>query len=226
MQRFKAVWDSLENERSHGTCRISAVYRRLYEQESSSSIRVWNLRTRLQGFHPTTRSLVVDIKHLERILRLATKLVTGIRHIPYEERLQRLGLHSLQRRRLRVDLIIAFQIFTDLLDADPNLFFLPRTRRGLRGYPYKVRATAGGEGQPFWWGLWNPRISPRLPSLQLLLPMFSRKGLTELFPHLSNWPNTHSPLPTCTPPINSYHLYMLYVVSSGPLWPTFYLYKS
>ncbi len=72
-----------------------------------------------------------------------------MRHLPYEERQQRLGLHYLQRRRLWADLIIAFKIFTGLLDIDPNLFFLPPARRGLRGHPYKVlkvRATTEGEG--------------------------------------------------------------------------------
>ncbi len=36
-------------------------------------------------FHQT------DINHLEQIQRLATRLVTVTRHLPYEERLQRLG---------------------------------------------------------------------------------------------------------------------------------------
>ncbi len=80
---------------------------------------------------------MADINHLDRIQSLATRLVTGIRHLPYKERLQRLGLHSLQRRRLRVDLITAFTIFTGLLDIDPTLFFLPPTRRGLSGHRYK-----------------------------------------------------------------------------------------
>ncbi len=75
-----------------------------------------------------------------------------MRHRPYEERLQRLGLHSLQRRRLQADLITAFKIFTGLLDIDPNLFFLPPARRGLEGtltrYS-KVRATAEEEGRHF-----------------------------------------------------------------------------
>ncbi len=43
-----------------------------------------------------------------------------------------------QRPRIRVDLITALKIFTGPLDADPNLFFLPPSRRGLRGHPYKV----------------------------------------------------------------------------------------
>ncbi len=56
-------------------------------------------------------------------------------HLPYEERLQRLGLHFLQRRRLPADLITAFKVFKDLLDIDPNFVFLPLARRDLRGRP-------------------------------------------------------------------------------------------
>ncbi len=83
-------------------------------------------------------NLVADINNLERIQRLAARLVTGMRHLPYDERLQLLGLHSLQWRRLRDDLITAFKIFKGLLDIDPNLLFLPPARRGLRGHPFKV----------------------------------------------------------------------------------------
>ncbi len=46
-----------------------------------------------------------------------------MRHLPYEERLQRLGLHYMQRPRLRADLITAFKIFQGVLDIDPNLVF-------------------------------------------------------------------------------------------------------
>ncbi len=56
------------------------------------------------GMPAYSPNLVADINHLERIQRLATSLVTGMRHLPYEERLQ--------RRRLRADLITAFKIFT------------------------------------------------------------------------------------------------------------------
>ncbi len=77
------------------------------------------------GMPARSPNLVADINHLERIERLATRLVTGMRHLPYEERLLQLGLHSLQRRRLRADLITAFKVFKGLLDIDPNLVFLP-----------------------------------------------------------------------------------------------------
>ncbi len=89
------------------------------------------LENREYGMPDCLPNLVADINHLERIQRLATRLVTGIGHLPYEERLQWLGLHALQRRWLWVDLITAFKIYTGLLDAGPNLFFIPPTERGL-----------------------------------------------------------------------------------------------
>ncbi len=136
-------------------------------------------------------NLVADIKHLERIQKLATRLVTGMRHLPYEERLQRLGLHFLQRRRLRDGLITAFKIFKCLLDIDPNLFFLPPARRGLRGHPFKVLQDASHRrrrGSAFSVRVvkyWNkfPASVVTAPSVNVLKKRLE-KVWTEVFPHL------------------------------------------
>ncbi len=83
---------------------------------------------------PTLRA---DVNHLERVQRLATRLVRGLRHVPYEGRLRQCNLFSLERRHLRADIILAFTIFKGEVDLNPSDFFLRPPRAGIRGHTYR-----------------------------------------------------------------------------------------
>ncbi len=133
-----------------------------------------------------------------------------MRHLHYEERLQRLGLHSLQRRRLRAGPIpvwILIRIFFSLLTAG----------RGSNWHPYKVLHSVSHRrrrGSAFSVKVNKLTVSVVIaPSVNVSKKRLERVW-TEVFPHLPHWLNIYLPIshpfhPACTPPINSYHFYML-----------------
>ncbi len=83
-------------------------------------------------------ALRADINQLERVQRLAIRLVRGLRHVPYEKRLRQLKLFSLERRHNRAGFILTFMILKGDLHLSPPYFFLRSPRAGLRGHTYRL----------------------------------------------------------------------------------------
>ena len=61
-------------------------------------------------------------RHARKIQRRSTKLIPGLRHLRYEERLKECGLTTLETRRLRGDQIVVFKILNGYENIDSNIF--------------------------------------------------------------------------------------------------------
>ena len=79
-----------------------------------------------------------DIDFLEVVQRRMTKMIQGMRNLPYRERLRRLNLHSLERRRARGDLIEVFKWVKGINKGNCDQVIEFSSQDRTRGNGYKL----------------------------------------------------------------------------------------
>ena len=62
----------------------------------------------------------METELLELFQRRAVKMIRGLEHLSYEERLRELGLFSLEKERLQRDLTVAFQYLNGAYKQEGN----------------------------------------------------------------------------------------------------------
>lgn len=154
------------------------------------------IRSRLEYLSPLWNpSKIEDIKTIEGVQRYFTSKITGLAEYSYWERLQKLNLLSLQRRRERFIIIMMWKI---LNNVSPNSLNIQKTisdRRGLRAVVPPLTKSASAHSQSVYdssFGVMGPRLWNCLPA-KLTTITTKTTFKTHLSKHLARFPD-HPPV--------------------------------
>ena len=96
-------------------------------------------------FDPTSNMVTIwgphyqaDIVKIERVQRRATKRISGLKDMCYEERLEALKLPSLKYRRRRANMIVMYKIINGIVRIDSKQLLAQRTNTRTRGHDCKI----------------------------------------------------------------------------------------
>jgi hypothetical protein len=132
---------------------LGMIKRTIVTRDKDTILRLYKSMVRphleycIQAWNPYLKQ---DIEKLEKVQRRATKMIWGYKDLSYEERLERCGLTTLERRRSRGDLIEAYKIITGKEALCWEKFFELAPNKATRGHRYKLfKKPTGTLGQKF-----------------------------------------------------------------------------
>jgi ribonuclease P/MRP protein subunit RPP40 len=130
-------------------CMLGMIKRNIKFKDKNVIVKLYKslVRPRLeycvQAWSPYLKK---DIDMIERVQKRATRLIEGYWDICYEDRLERTGLISLEKRRVRGDLIQVFKMIKGVDKIDYRKFFEISTVGKTRGHSLKlVKKRCNGE---------------------------------------------------------------------------------
>ena len=82
--------------------------------------------------------LLKDITAIEKVQRRFTRRLPGMSGLTYHQRMVKLGLESLELRRIRADLIFAYKIMFGLVDVNSENIFTVRASNSRRRHNYNL----------------------------------------------------------------------------------------
>ena len=85
--------------------------------------------------------LLKDINLVEDVQRKFTKFLPGLFNLPYLQRLEIIGIDSLELRRIQADLVYLFKIIKGFVDVDP-LDWVSFNLMNTRGHDLKINVQA------------------------------------------------------------------------------------
>ena len=91
------------------------------------------------GYDVIRKIIGYHVELLEQIQRKAMKMIKGLEHFTYEERLKEQGLLSLEKRRIQGDLIVAFQYLMGSYKQEGERLFMRVDSDRTRGNGLKLR---------------------------------------------------------------------------------------
>ena len=159
---------------------LLSIYKMHVRHKLEYGSQIWNL-----GY-------LGDLRSLERVQRRWTRGMRGLEALPYSERLQRLGLFSVQGRLLRADLIQTWKIFSGHCAISPvqvfqldrssrrghsRKIFLPRANLEIRRRFFSIRVI------PFWNSLSEDAVSA--PTLTIFKSFLHRDLGQQLFDYIN-----------------------------------------